>query len=95
MHWTPNGPEELLFGDRHLVLPGNDRWAVKDPLIIRDHEGWRMWVCCHPLGEAGHEDRMITRYASSVDGLDWHDQGVALRAPQEAGTLAARGSPQS
>ena len=32
-------PEELPFGDRHLVLPGNLRWAVKDPVIIRDHEG--------------------------------------------------------
>jgi hypothetical protein len=72
-------PEELPFGDRHLVLPGSDQWAVKDPVIVRDHEGWRMWVCCHPLDAAGHEDRMITRYATSVDGLDWHDHGVALR----------------
>ena len=69
-----------------FVIPGNDQWAVKDPVIIRDHEGWRMWVCCHPLGEAGHEDRMITRYTSSVDGLDWHDQGVALRGhPRKLG----------
>ena len=83
-------PEELPFGDRHLVLPGNDQWAVKDPVIIRDHEGWRMWVCCHPLGEAGHEDRMITRYATSVDGLDWHDQGVALRGTP--GSWDARGA---
>ena len=83
-------PEELPFGDRHLVLPGNDQWAVKDPVIIRDHEGWRMWVCCHPLDEAGHEDRMITRYATSVDGLDWHDQGVALRGTP--GSWDARGA---
>jgi hypothetical protein len=83
-------PEELPFGDRQLVLPGNDQWAVKDPVIIRDHEGWRMWVCCHPLGESGHEDRMITRYASSVDGLDWHDQGVALQGTP--GSWDARGA---
>ena len=38
-----------------------------------------MWVRCHPLDEAGHEDRMTTRYASSVDGLDWDYQGVALQ----------------
>jgi hypothetical protein len=83
-------PEELPFGDRHVVLPGNDQWAVKDPVIIRDHEGWRMWVCCHPLGEAGQEDRMITRYATSVDGLHWHDQGVALRGTP--GSWDARGT---
>jgi hypothetical protein len=83
-------PEELPFGDRHLVLPGNDQWAVKDPVIIRDHEGWRMWVCCHPLGEVGHEDRMITRYATSVDGLAWHDQGVALQGTP--GSWDARGA---
>jgi hypothetical protein len=46
-------PEELPFGDRHVVLPGNDQWAVKDPVIIRDHESCRMWVCWRPLGNAG------------------------------------------
>jgi hypothetical protein len=38
-----------------------------------------MWVCCHPLDEPGQEDRMITRYATSADGLHWRDHGVALR----------------
>jgi len=38
-----------------------------------------MWVCCHPLADHGQEDRMITRYATSVDGLHWRDRGVALR----------------
>jgi hypothetical protein len=42
-------PEELPFGDRHLVLAGDDQWAVKDPVIILGPGGWRMWVCCHPL----------------------------------------------
>jgi hypothetical protein len=83
-------PEELPFGDRHLVLAGDDQWAVKDPVIIRDHEVWRMWVCCHPLGEAGQEDRMITRYAISADGLHWSDQGVALRGTP--GSWDARGT---
>jgi hypothetical protein len=72
-------PEELPFGDRHVVLAGDDQWAVKDPLIIKGPGGWRMWVCCHPLTDPGHEDRMITRYATSVDGLHWRDQGVGLR----------------
>ena len=47
-------------------------------------------MCCHPLVEVGQDDRMITRCASSVDGLDWHDQGVALRGTP--GSWDARGA---
>jgi hypothetical protein len=83
-------PEELPFGDRHVVLAGDAQWAVKDPVIIRGPEGWRMWVCCHPLTEQGQEDRMITRYATSVDGLGWEDQGVVLRGTPD--TWDARGT---
>jgi hypothetical protein len=72
-------PEELPFGDRHVVLAGDDQWAAKDPVIIKDRDGWQMWVCCHPLADPGQEDRMITRYATSNDGLRWRDHGVALR----------------
>ena len=32
-----------------------------------------MWVCCHPLTQPGHEDRMSTAYATSRDGLVWTD----------------------
>jgi hypothetical protein len=49
-----------------------------------------MWVCCHPLDQPGQEDRMITKYATSVDGLRWHDQGVVLRGA--AGSWDARGA---
>ena len=83
-------PEELPFGDRHLVLAGDDQWAVKDPVIIRGPEGWRMWVCCHPLADTGQEDRMITRNATSVDGIRWRDQGVVLRGTP--GSWDARGT---
>ena len=38
-----------------------------------------MWVCCHPLHPAGDEDRMVTRYATSADGLSWTDRGEVLR----------------
>jgi hypothetical protein len=72
------------------VLPGDDQWAVKDPVIMRGPEGWRMWVCCHPLADHGQEDRMITRYATSVDGLHWQDHGVALRG--RPGCWDARGT---
>lgn len=74
-------PEELPSGRRTVVLAGDDHWAVKDPVILRDADGgqgWRMWVCCHPLDEPGHEDRMVTRYATSPDGLVWTDHGEVL-----------------
>jgi hypothetical protein len=83
-------PEELPFGDHHPRLAGGADWAVKDPVIIRDHEGWRMWVCCHPLADQGHEDRMITRYATSVDGLHWQDHDAVLRGTP--GSWDARGA---
>ena len=37
-----------------------------------------MWLCCHPLTDAGHEDRMTTRLLTSPDGLDWTDRGEVL-----------------
>jgi hypothetical protein len=83
-------PEGLPFGDRHLVLAGDDQWAVKDPVIIKSPDGWRMWVCCHPLIDPGQEDRMITRYTTSTDGLHWRDQAVALRGTP--GSWDARGA---
>ena len=70
---------DLPSGRRTVVLAGDDHWAVKDPVIRRSADGWQMWVCCHPLDEVGHEDRMVTRYATSSDGLVWRDQGVVLR----------------
>lgn len=71
--------EDLPAGRRRVVLPGDSRWAVKDPVIVRDGSGWRMWVCCHPLTDAGHEDRMVTSYATSADGLVWTDHGPVLQ----------------
>ena len=49
-----------------------------------------MWVCCHPLTAPGHEDRMVTRYATSPDGLRWHDHGDVLR--RTPGSWDARGA---
>ena len=82
-HWwiealDADRPEDLAEGERHLVLPGEDGWAVKDPVITVDEQGWRLWLCCHPLGEAGEEDRMVTRYLTSADGLAWDDHGPVL-----------------
>ena len=60
------------------MLPGDEHVAVKDPVITRDADGWHLWLCCHPLDEAGHEDRMTTRYLTSDDGLAWTDRGEVL-----------------
>ena len=72
-------PEGLPDGTRTVVLPGDDRLAVKDPVISVDDAGrWQMWVCCHPLTEVGHEDRMTTAFCTSADGLDWTWHGDVL-----------------
>ena len=91
MHWTRSGPKNCL-GDRHVVFAGDADWAVKDPVIMREPglaDGVR-----HPLAEQGHEDR-ITRYATSVDGLRWEDQGSRCVARPVAGTRGAPESPRS
>lgn len=69
---------DLAGGTRRLVLPGDDREAVKDPVVLAGADGWQMWVCCHPLDEAGEEDRMVTRHATSADGLAWTWTGDVL-----------------
>ena len=83
-------PTELAAGRRTVVLPGDEQWGVKDPVIIRDGHGWRMWACCHPLGKPGEEDRMVTRHLTSVDGLSWTDRGTVLSGRQ--GHWDARGA---
>ncbi|WP_395657197.1 hypothetical protein [Nocardioides sp.] len=98
-HWwvdslTAATPEGLADGVRQVVLPGDDRVAVKDPVVERTvvagQEGWRMWLCCHPLTEAGAEDRMTTRLLTSLDGLAWEDHGEVLAG--RAGRWDARGA---
>jgi hypothetical protein len=94
-HWwieavDADTPEAFPEGRRTRCLPGSDDEAVKDPVVLVDESGWRMWVCCHPLTEPGHEDRMTTRLATSDDGLEWQWQGVAL-APTP-GSWDARGA---
>jgi hypothetical protein len=83
-HWwvdslTADSPEQLASGRRAVVHPGDDWTAVKDPVVTRDADGWRMWLCCHPLTEPGDEDRMTTRLLVGEDGLAWHDLGEVLR----------------
>jgi hypothetical protein len=82
--------EDLPDGVRTTGLAGSEDEAVKDPVVLVDDTGWRMWVCCHPLTEPGHEDRMTSKLATSDDGLVWHWAGDAL-APT-TGTWDARGA---
>jgi hypothetical protein len=94
-HWwieavDADDPATLSEGGRTVVLPGSDAVAVKDPVVLVDGTGWRMWVCVHPLTEPGHEDRMSTGYATSDDGLSWRWRGTVL-APTP-GTWDARGA---
>jgi hypothetical protein len=94
-HWwvdslTAAAPEALPGGDRRVVLPGDERTAVKDPVVARRSDGWEMWVCCHPLTEPGHEDRMTSRRMVSDDGLSWTDRGEVLAG--RAGRWDARGA---
>jgi len=94
-HWwvdslTAATPEELPAGHQQVVLPGDEQMAVKDPVVERVEDGWRMWLCCHPLTDAGHEDRMTTRLLTSPDGLAWTDAGEVLAG--RPGRWDARGA---
>jgi hypothetical protein len=94
-HWwieavDAHRPENLPMGRRTTALAGSEEEAVKDPVVVVDESGWRMWVCSHPLTEPGQEDRMTTKLATSQDGLDWQWSGEVL-APTP-GSWDARGT---
>jgi hypothetical protein len=93
-HWRielleARAPERLGQAAARTVFPGDERTAVKDPVIRFAAGLWHGWICCHPLDEPGEEDRMETRYATSRDGVDWTWHGPAL-SPR-ADTWDARG----
>jgi hypothetical protein len=71
-------PADFDVRDRTVVLPGDPKTGVKDP-VIRQHGGsWELWASCHPLTDPDEADQMVTRYATSPDGLDWTWHGTAL-----------------
>jgi len=80
----------LASGARTVVMPGDDAWALKDPVVLRDAAGWRMWVCCHPLDDPDATDRLVSRYATSAAGLRWTLGPVALTGRPD--TWDARGA---
>ena len=94
-HWwidllEADDPAGLADAQARTVFGGDDRTAVKDPVIRLRDGRWQAWICCHPLDQPGEEDRMTTAYATSEDGLSWEWRGTAL-APRP-GTWDARGA---
>ena len=93
-HWwvdvlEADTPEGLAGAPRRTVLPGSDRHAVKDPVVLHRNGLWHLWASVHPLDLPQHEDRMTTEYATSPDRVDWTWRGTAL-APT-TGAWDARG----
>lgn len=83
-------PLDLAGAEPLTVMPGDSEWGVKDPVIRFAGAHWHAWVCCHPLADPGEEDRMVTRYATSADGIDWAWHGDALAG--RSGEWDARGA---
>ena len=71
-------PGEFDAGRREVILPGDAKTGVKDP-VIRYRDGqWHLWASCHPLADPDQTDQMTTEYATSSDGLTWTWHGTAL-----------------
>jgi len=93
-HWwidvlEADTPEGLATAPRRTVLPGDERHAIKDPVIVAVDGTWHLWASVHPLDVPTHEDRMTTEHYTSPDGLVWAHEGRAL-APR-GGRWDARG----
>ena len=73
------------------MFPGDEAYAVKDPIVRRDADGrWHAWICRHLLDIPGEEDRMNSAYATSADGISWEWHGTAIEG--RPGTWDARGA---
>jgi hypothetical protein len=93
-HWRVEvleADDPARFDPRHrrVVLPGDERTGVKDPVIVHHDGRWHLWASCHPLGVAEEADQMVTEYATSPDGLEWTWHGTALS--RRAGEWDSRG----
>jgi hypothetical protein len=82
--------EALAEADPRTVFPGDERTAVKDPIVQRVDGGWQAWICCHPLDQPDEEDRMWSAYATSGDGVGWRLGEIVLRP--RPGEWDARGA---
>lgn len=75
-HWRvemleAKSPDGLNAATRQVVMPGDQNWGIKDPVVQIQNGFWHCWATFHPLDEPGHEDRMVSRYAMSRDGVEW------------------------
>lgn len=70
--------EGLASATPRTVLPGSDRLAVKDPVVVHADGVWHLWASVHPLEEETSTDRMTTEHATSQDGIAWTWRGAAL-----------------
>ena len=82
-HWRvdlleASTPEGLATAEPVTVMPGSDRLAVKDPVIVRHDGRWHAWASCHPLDDLEATDRMTTGHATSDDGVSWTWHRTAL-----------------
>lgn len=94
-HWwidvlEADAPEGFADAEVGPAFPGDERTAVKDPIVKLIDGRWHAWICCHPLDVPGAEDRMSSAYATSADGLSWEWRGTVLAA--RPGTWDARGA---
>jgi hypothetical protein len=94
-HWRVEVVEAAHPGDfsartRQVVLPGDAKTGVKDPVILHRDGMWHLWASCHPLEDPDEADQMVTDYATSADGLEWTWQGTALAG--RPGRWDARGT---
>ncbi|MEU4833549.1 hypothetical protein [Streptosporangium sp. NPDC023615] len=94
-HWRvevleADDPSGFRASQRRVVLPGDPKTGVKDPVIVVREGVWHLWASCHPLDEADEADQMVTDYATSADGIEWTWQGTALSG--RPGTWDARGA---
>jgi hypothetical protein len=71
-------PAEFEALTSQVVLPGDVKTGVKDPVITRRDGLWQLWASCHPLADPSEADQMVTDFATSHDGKEWTWHGTAL-----------------
>jgi hypothetical protein len=86
-HWRvelleADSPEAFDPATRTVVMPGSDHWAVKDTVISRHSNMWHCWATFHPLDIPEQEDRMVSRYATSQDGIKWEWSSAVCLEPR-------------
>ena len=82
-HWwievlEADDPAGFETAEARPAFPGDERTAVKDPIVRLVDGRWHAWICRHPLDVPGAEDRMSSAYATSDDGLEWEWHGTVL-----------------